>query len=64
MSELLNERLRNSVDKIAKIFLINGFKFEGKITGCDDEYLEILEPKRGIKLLKLNEIKDVSIYNG
>ena len=62
MSELLKERLRKSIGKYAKVFLHNGFKFEGKISNCDGKYLELLELK-GYKILELKDIQDVSIIN-
>ena len=58
----MRERLKESVGSSAKIFLINGFKFEGKVTNIDDKYLELLEP-RGYKILLLSEISDVEIKN-
>jgi len=62
MSEIMSERLRKSIGKYSKVFLHNGFKFEGKITNCDDKYLELLELK-GYKILELKDISDVSIIN-
>lgn len=61
-SEILRARLKNSIGQNAKIFLNNGFKFEGKITNCDDTYLELLET-RGYKIIKLDDISDGSIGN-
>ncbi len=59
----MSERLKSSVGKHAKIFLNNGFRFEGKITNCDDTYVELLEPK-GYKIILIKEISDVDISIG
>ncbi len=61
MSELIKNRLKESVNSSVKIFLHNGFKYEGKITGCDNEYLEILEPNRGYKIIEIKEISEIEI---
>ena len=61
MSELLIDRLKKSIGWTCKIFLKNGFRYEGKITGVDEEYLEILEP-RGYKLILIKDIKDCDIH--
>ena len=63
MSEILKKRLMESIGKWAKIFLHNGFKFEGKITGCDEKYVELLEPQ-GYKIIELENISDADIKKG
>ena len=60
MSELIKKRLIESVGKNVLIFLHNNFRYEGKITGCDETYVEILEP-RGYKILDINEIKEIEV---
>ena len=62
MSEIMRERLKASKGFHAKIFLNNGFKYEGTITSCDDEDVEILEPERGYKIIKIENISDVNIF--
>ena len=62
MSELLNERVKNSVGKTVLIFLHNNFRYEGKVTGCDDVFLEILDFKtNSYKIIALGEIKEVEV---
>lgn len=62
MSEILNKRLKESVGKDAKIFLNNGWRFTGKITNCDDEYVELLDYKiDGYKLIRIEDIKDCEV---
>lgn len=63
MSDIVIERLKNSVGMHVIVFLNNGFRFEGKITGCDDSHLEILEP-RGYKIIKIIEISDLDLSKG
>jgi len=62
MSELISERLKKSIGKKIIIFLQNGFRFEGKLTNCDEKYVEILEP-RGYKIIQIKDISDIDISN-
>ena len=61
MSEILRKRLKESIGSSAKIFLHNGFKFEGKITNCDEKYVELLEEGRGYKIIEIVNISDADI---
>ncbi len=62
MSEIIIERLKNSIGKVAKVFLHNGFRYEGTITNCDDTYLEILDFKtNSYKLIEIINIEDADI---
>ena len=63
MSEIISNRLRESIGKQAKIFLHNGFRYEGKITNCDEDYVEVLEP-RGYKIISIKDISDVDVSIG
>ena len=60
-SEVISQRLKKSVGKHCKIFLKNGFRFEGTITNCDDTWVEVLEPSEKYKLIKLNEVSDAEV---
>lgn len=45
-----------------KIFLNNGWRYEGKITNCDDDFVEILDFKiNGYKIIKFIDIKDCEV---
>lgn len=62
MSELIKERVKESVGKTMKIYLNNGFRYEGKIINSDEEYLQILDFKiNGYKFIKFNDIKDCEV---
>lgn len=62
MSELIKKRVNESIGKTVLIFLYNNFRFEGKITACDDECLEILDFRTGsYRLIKFNEIKEAEV---
>lgn len=62
MSEIIKERLKNSIGKEVKIFTTNGFRFAGKLTNCDDEFVEIKDyVSSSIKLISLREIKDMEV---
>jgi sRNA-binding regulator protein Hfq len=57
MSDVLYKRLSESIGKDVKLFLHNGFKYEGKITNVDEKYVEILDYKSNSYIIK--EIIDV-----
>jgi len=63
VSQLVKERLKNSVGKYGKIFLKdNNFCYEGKITGCDDLYVEVLNSRNGkYKIILISDIKDAEL---
>ena len=63
MSEIVRERVKQSIGKYVKIFLKNGFKFEGKITKCDDKYVEILE-EENYKILQLVDVSEIKVPIG
>jgi len=64
MSEIINNRLRENIGKTILIFLNNGFRFEGKVTNCDREYLEILDYKtNNYKIIILSDIKEMEVKN-
>ena len=64
MNELIKQRIKQSIGKYVKIFLKNGFRYEGKITNCDDNYVEILEEKRGYKIIQLIDISHLDVPIG
>ncbi len=62
MSEIIKERVKNSIGKIAKIFLHNGFRYEGKLTNFDESYCEILDHRSGaFKIIQFSDIKDMEV---
>ena len=62
MNELLKKRIKESVDKEALIFLENNFRYFGKITGCDDKYIELLDYKKSsYQIIELSHVKQVEI---
>ena len=63
MNELINQRIKQSIGKYVKIFLKNGFRYEGKITACDDNYVEVLE-KKGYKIIQLIDISHLDVPLG
>lgn len=64
MSEIITERLKNSIGSLVKIFLHNGFKFEGIITNCDEKYVEIIDDKiKGYKIIEIANISDLDVMN-
>ena len=59
---MVRQRLKNSIGKQAKIILYNGFAFYGIITGCDENYLElVLDNKKGYKIILLTEVNEFEI---
>ena len=64
VSELLVKRLKGSIGLEFILFLSNGFRFEGKIISCDDEFLEFYDIKKfRNKLVKLSEILECELKN-
>lgn len=65
MSEVIKERVKKSKGKRAKIFLKDGFKFEGIITNIDDTWLELLDQKiNAYKIIRIDDISDLDVYGG
>lgn len=63
MGEIINQRIKQSIGKYVKIFLKNGFRYEGKIINCDDDYVEILEVK-GYKIIQIVDISHLDVPIG
>jgi len=65
MSELLVDKLKNSIGLQAVIFTENGFRFECKILKLDNIFLEIYDTKKSMtKLIKITEINEVNLTHG
>ena len=51
--------------EIIKIFLENGFRYYGKITNCDDYYVEILDYKSNSYIvLEIKNIDNIEVSVG
>lgn len=62
MSEIINNKLRESLGKVIKVYLNNGFRFEGKLTNSDEKYIEILDFRSDSwKILLIDDIKDLEV---
>jgi sRNA-binding regulator protein Hfq len=62
MSELLINRLKNSIGLEGIVYLVNGFRFECKIISCDGEFLEFYDTKKSrVKVIKISEISEVDL---
>lgn len=62
MSDLIKKRVDESIGKTATVFLLNGWRYEGKITNSDETFLEILDFRtNSYKLIRFTEIKDCEI---
>jgi sRNA-binding regulator protein Hfq len=60
MNELIKERIKESKGKVVLIFLVNNFRYEGKILNSDDKYIEILD-KKGYQIILISEIKQIEV---
>lgn len=61
---VISERLSKSIGQEIKVFLTNGFKFQGKITNCDEKYLEIIDyVTESFKIINISDIKDITFIN-
>ena len=62
MSEIIKKRASESKGKDIKIFLNNGWRYAGRITNSDDEYIEIFDYKTSsYKIIKFIDIKDLEV---
>jgi len=62
VSELLVNKLKNSLGLEALIFLLNGFRFESKIINCDGEFVEIYDLKKfKTKFIRVSEIAECEL---
>ncbi len=62
MSEIIKKRASESIGKEVKIFLLNGWRYAGKLTNSDEQYLEILDTvSSSYKIINISEIKDMEI---
>ena len=62
MSEIIIKRVSESIGKEIKIFLHNGWRYAGKITNCDNKYVEILDYKTSsYKIIEFIDIKDCEV---
>jgi len=58
----MKKRIIESVGKDAKIVLQNNFIYAGKITGCDETHLEILDYRsNSYHVFDMNNIKDCEV---
>lgn len=64
MSELIKKRVSESLGKNIKIFLLNGWRYAGKILNCDEKYIEILDSKtNSFKIIDFGDIKDCEVMD-
>ena len=62
MSDLIKKRASESIGKEIKIYLSNGFRYAGKITATDDQYVELLDYKTSsYKIIKFDDIADCEV---
>lgn len=60
--ENLSELLSYNVGKTAKIFLLNGFRFEGKIQSVLQDFVQILDFKLGYsKIIRISQISEIEV---
>ena len=45
ISEIFDKRLKDNIGKNIKIYLKNDFRFEGKLLGCDEKFIDIFDIK-------------------
>ncbi len=62
MSDVIKKRLSESEGKDIKLFMYNGFKYEGKLTNSDDVWVEILDYKTNSYVLKkIIDVRNVEV---
>jgi len=58
----MKTRMMESVGKEATLFLKNNYRYTGKITNCDDKYLELLDYKsNSFHVIEFDNIKDCEV---
>jgi len=55
---LLTERLKELKSKNIILYLLNNFRYEGKIINSDENYVEIVDYK-GLHVININQIRQV-----
>ncbi len=55
-------QLKRNKGKRAKIYLLNGFFYQGVIIDADDKYLILEDRKTGERILRLVDIEGIVIY--
>ena len=62
MSQIIKESLDKNKGKLVTIFLVNGYRFYGKILNYDEVYVEILDyhtkPNK-IKIIRVDTISQI-----
>jgi sRNA-binding regulator protein Hfq len=62
MNEIIKKRMSESVGKEIKIFLNNGFRFAGKVTNCDEKYIEILDyVSKAYKIIDIDQVNNIEV---
>lgn len=62
MSEIIKKRVSESIGKDIKIFLQNGFRYAGKVTNCDEQYIELLDRVSGnYKIVNVSDIESLEV---
>jgi len=62
MNDLMSNRLKMNKGKRVKIYLLNGFYFEGVILENDEKHLIIEDRKTGERILRVDDIEGLGIY--
>lgn len=61
VSDLIKFSLQESIGKRIGFFGHNDFYFEGIVIACDDQFLKYDDRKKGVRIISLDEIKEVSL---
>ena len=58
----MNSRLRKNWGKRLKIYLLNGFYYEGELIENDDKFLVLDDRKSGNRIIRVDDIEGLVIY--
>jgi len=62
ISELLIKELQDSIGKHIKMFLENGFHFEGRLLECDGVFVKFFDDrKQNIRFEKMDQISECEL---
>lgn len=61
VSDLIRESIKQSIGLLIVFHTTKGFHYEGKVLGCDDQFLKYNDRVQGVKIISLDEIREVQL---
>ena len=65
MNELIKKRSTENIGKEIKIFLLNNFRYFGKLKNCDNNFLELYDYRSSsYRIINFSEIQSIEFIGG